>query len=121
MSLNLRQVRAFVAVIEGGSFLAASRALGWSQPAVTQLVRKLEETLGALLVARDRRGSVPTAAGALFLPHARGLLRAEAAAIGALHDRRLLVGAGGNVGTYLLPAEIARFESRHGRPVELAA
>ena len=109
MTLNLTQVRAFVTVIEAGGFLEAARRLAISQPAVTQLVRKLETQLGAQLVLRDRRGAAATPDGALLLPHARTLLQAEARAVAAIAGRSLTVGASGNVGTYLLPPLLRSF------------
>ena len=49
---------------ELGSFTAAAEALGVSQPAVAEQIRKLEQLLGADLFVRAGRGVVPTEAGA---------------------------------------------------------
>ena len=109
MTLNLTQVRAFVAVIETGGFLEAARKLGCAQPTVTQLVRRLESDLAAQLVVRDRRGAVPTQTGAHFLSHALRLLRAEERAIASVGNHSLAIGASGNIGTYVLPPLVRRF------------
>src|SRR6516165_2391229 len=51
--LDLKQLRAFVRVVETGSFSGAARSLGMSQSAVSQAVRPLEDSLRVRL--RDRR------------------------------------------------------------------
>ena len=114
MGLNLTQVRAFVAVIDAGGFLEAARALGCSQPAVTQLVRKLEAQLATPLIVRHRKAPVATRDGERFLPHARRLLRAEERALSSIAGQSLVIGASGNVGTYLLPRFIKRFTEESG-------
>ncbi|MBL27989.1 MAG: transcriptional regulator [Rhodospirillaceae bacterium] len=119
MTLNLAQVRAFATVLEAGGFLEAAKRLGCAQPTVTQLVRKLETELGARLIVRSRNGAQPTPAGARFLPHALRLLHAESRAIASVSDRSLVVGAGGNIGTYLLPRLLGDFRVRAGVTAEL--
>jgi DNA-binding transcriptional LysR family regulator len=47
MDLNLRDVRAFVAVAQTGSFTRAATRLHLSQPALTVQIRRLEETATA--------------------------------------------------------------------------
>ncbi|MCS6855048.1 MAG: LysR family transcriptional regulator [Elioraea sp.] len=101
--LDLDAVAAFVAVVETGGFHAAARRLGVSQPAVTQKVRRLEQSLGVLLLDRHRRGCVPTAAGAAFLARARRALEAARRAETVFAGRSLVVGAATNPGIYLLP------------------
>jgi molybdate transport repressor ModE-like protein len=48
------RIRYFLAVCEHGSFTAAARACGVSQPSVTMGVRRLERALGAMLFKRSR-------------------------------------------------------------------
>jgi DNA-binding transcriptional LysR family regulator len=109
MTLNLSQVRAFLAVIDTGGFQEAARMLGCAQPTVTQLLRKLETDLAVQLVVRNRRGAATTPAGAALLPHARRLLRAEQRAVASVANSSLAIGASGNIGTYLLPPLLQRF------------
>jgi DNA-binding transcriptional LysR family regulator len=59
--LDLSQLRTFLAVHRAGSFTAAARLLGLSQPTVTAQMRALEERLGRELFERQPRGVVPTA------------------------------------------------------------
>ena len=51
-SLNLDQLRAFVEVIERGSFTAAAKELNLTQPAVTHQVQELERRFNVDLVER---------------------------------------------------------------------
>ncbi len=74
-NITLRQLRAFVAVSDHESFVAASKAIGLSQPALSQSVRQLEEELGARLFVRTTRSVHLTGVGLSFLTHARHVLR----------------------------------------------
>jgi LysR family transcriptional regulator, hca operon transcriptional activator len=83
--MELRHLRYFIAVAEEGSFLtAAERRLHTSQPSLSRQIRDLELEVGVKLLERRARGVVLTAAGRVFLDHARlALSQVEAAAEGA--------------------------------------
>ncbi len=72
--MNINQVRAFVAVVDNGSFSEAARATGLSQPAVTMQIQGLESDLGATLLERRYRKVDLTEAGRALLPFARRVL-----------------------------------------------
>ncbi|MFI9817715.1 LysR family transcriptional regulator [Saccharothrix variisporea] len=57
--LDLNLLRTFLAVYRSGSFTAAARLLGLSQPTVTTQIRALERQLGRELFERQARGVVP--------------------------------------------------------------
>lgn len=76
---NWSDVRAFLAVMRAGSTLAASRAMGLSQPTVARRLDALEHTLGVTLFERDTRGARPTAEARALLPAAEALERAAEA------------------------------------------
>jgi len=61
--VELRHLETFAAVLESGTFLAASRALGCSQSTVTLHIQELERDLGLPLFERDGRRARLTAAG----------------------------------------------------------
>ena len=68
------RLRIFMAVAEKGSFTLAAKALGVSQPAVSQNIAELEKSLGAELFIR-RKGSVTlTPKGAAFKEYAGRIL-----------------------------------------------
>jgi DNA-binding transcriptional LysR family regulator len=68
------QLHAFVAVADQLSIRGAARALAVTPPAVTKIVRDLEQAVGAALVERSVKGVALTEAGAAFAPRARLLL-----------------------------------------------
>jgi DNA-binding transcriptional LysR family regulator len=114
--LELPQVRTFVAIADEGSFVAAARKLGMSQPAVSQHISKLELELGAQLFRRSRGLCSATTEGEQLLPHARALLAAEQRCRGALAARSLSIAASTNIGTYHLPQLLRRFKSNGDAP-----
>jgi DNA-binding transcriptional LysR family regulator len=118
--LELRQLRAFVALVEQGSVTAASQALGLAQSTVSEALVALERTMGAALI-RHQRGThtrVLTPAGRVLLPHARDLLNAvdEAcvAVAGATVRARGGVGivANESISTYLLSSVLTELRRR---------
>nr|WP_163500230.1 LysR family transcriptional regulator [Halomonas socia] len=62
---------AFVAVVETGSFTDAAKRLHRTQSAVSMQIQQLESAASTTLLARERGGVIPTAAGERLLPHAR--------------------------------------------------
>ena len=68
MDLNLREIRAFVAIAQTGSFTRAAARLSVSQPALTVQIRRLEETVGARLFDRNSRIVSLTSVGRELLP-----------------------------------------------------
>ena len=74
VSMEFRELAAFVAVAEEGGMSAASRRLHVSQPALSQTVNGLERELGVKLLVRSSTGVQPTEAGIAFLAEARALL-----------------------------------------------
>ena len=88
--MELRHLRYFVAVAEEGSLLtAAEQRLHTSQPSLSRQIRDLETEVGVKLLERQSRGVTLTAAGKVFLDHARlALLQVEAAAEGARRAER---------------------------------
>ncbi|WP_119965276.1 LysR family transcriptional regulator [Simplicispira lacusdiani] len=71
---KFQEMRAFVAVVDAGSFVRAADALNLSKTAVSRLVGDLEERLGARLLQRTTRKLSLTAEGAVFHERCRQLL-----------------------------------------------
>jgi DNA-binding transcriptional LysR family regulator len=64
---NASDLLAFLAVARERSFTRAAARLGMSQPALSQIVRALEERLGVRLLSRTTRSVAPTDAGERLL------------------------------------------------------
>lgn len=72
--MELRHLRAFLAVAETLHFSQAAERLGISPPSLTEQVQGLEALLGARLFRRTKRSVALTEAGRLFLEEARPAL-----------------------------------------------
>ncbi|MBB4688737.1 LysR family transcriptional regulator [Amycolatopsis jiangsuensis] len=83
MEVELRHLRAFVAVATRGTFTAAGRELRITQPALTRTIQQLEDAVGARLLERTPRGAEPTPAGGELLERLRVLLTDLDAALAA--------------------------------------
>jgi LysR family hca operon transcriptional activator len=82
--MDLRHFRYFVAVAEEGSLtVAAEKRLHTAQPSLSRQMRDLENELGCELMVRSSKGVDLTAAGRVFLDHARVVLLQVEAAIEA--------------------------------------
>lgn len=82
--MDLRHFRYFVAVAEEGSLtVAAEKRLHTAQPSLSRQMRDLENELGCELMVRGAKGIDLTAAGRVFLDHARVVLLQVEAAIEA--------------------------------------
>lgn len=73
-SMEVRELRAFVVVVEEGGLSAAARRLHLSQSALSQTVQSLERQLGVQLLVRHHAGVRATDAGTVLLQEARGLI-----------------------------------------------
>jgi len=82
----LRHIHYFLAVAEHRSFTRAAAALHVSQPALSQQIRQLEETLGAQLFDRTGRVTRLTDAGDVYFRYARQALHDLAEGRRAIHD-----------------------------------
>lgn len=74
MDLEVRHLRAFVAVVDAGTFTDAATELGVSQAAVSRAVAALESALGVRLLQRSTRHVALTPTGTRVLAHARRVL-----------------------------------------------
>ena len=118
--LDIRQLRAFVALVEQGHVTAAADVLGLAQSTVSESLAALERVVGVRVVLRSsgRRPTQLTTAGEALLPHARAALaavdRARMAIAGSTANARAVVKIAANesVSTYLLPPLLARLRAR---------
>ena len=118
-NLDLHSIRIVRAIAEHGTISAAARALGYSQPAISQHLRRSEARLGTPLVIRSGRGVRLSEAGQVVARHAVAITSALDAASGDLAE---LVGlAAGTVrvaafptaSSTLVPRLLASMRQRH--------
>jgi DNA-binding transcriptional LysR family regulator len=101
--MELREMRAFIAVVEEGGLSAAARRLHVSQPALSQTISTLERQLGVQLLVRTSTGVRPTDAGMTLLAEARAVLARYDQALAAVAGDRP---AGGDVLRLGIPLEL---------------
>ncbi|NUK93496.1 LysR family transcriptional regulator [Streptomyces lunaelactis] len=113
------RLAALVAVAEAGSITRAAARMGYTAPALSQQLAKLEREAGAALLVRHHRGARLTAAGELLASRARRVLdemdraRHELARLAGLSGGRLRVGTFTTVGIHLLPPVLSAFRRAH--------
>lgn len=117
--MNLRQLELFIAIAESGSFSRGAEKALLTQSTVSQHIASLESEVGLRLLDRTGRGAELTAAGQLFLAHARSVLaelatlRSSLASFSGLADAPLCIGASNIPGTYLIPRLLPALARRH--------
>lgn len=72
--MNIKSLRVFVHIMELGTLAQASESMNLSPPAVSRLLRLLEEELDTVLFERVRKRLVPTQAGERLYPEAVRIL-----------------------------------------------
>jgi len=87
-ALDAHALRVVKAIGDTGSITAAARSLGYSQPAVSQQLRRLERRAGMPIVERVGRGVRLTEAGWVLARHAATVTTALDAAAGDLAELR---------------------------------
>jgi len=119
MNLTLRQLRAFAAVAETGSFTAAAQRLHLTQSALSVLVRELEAEMGVRLLDRHTRRVQLAEAGREFLPAVHRMLGELAEAVAGVTDLRdkkrglLRLAAPQLMACTLMPRVIAAYRGRY--------
>ncbi|NYE26750.1 LysR substrate-binding domain-containing protein [Pigmentiphaga litoralis] len=116
--MTTARIRAFLAVAQHGSFSAAARAVGLSQPTLTTQVQALERLHDVQLFHRKGHQVHMTSVGQRLLPIARQLASLEADAYNLLHDSGEL-NAGdlklGAVGPFHVIEMVSAYRQRYPR------
>ncbi|MET8977745.1 LysR family transcriptional regulator [Streptomyces sp. NPDC004539] len=117
--IEARHLRVLRAVATTGSFSAAGRALGCTQPAVSQQMKALESAVGTPLLVRGGREMRLTEAGEALVRHAAGILAGltaaeeEVAAIAGLRAGRVRLVSFPSAGSTLVPTALAALRAAH--------
>src|ERR1041384_2585706 len=108
--MEIRQLRAFVAVAEAGTFTAAAERVHVTQSAISMQIRQLEEETGVQLFLRAPKRVLLTEAGEKMLARARNILREHDATLlemtemaGLEHGRLRIGSASANISSESLP------------------
>src|SRR6516165_4115753 len=88
--MDFFQLETFLAVVQTGSFSGAAKVVHRTQPAVSQVVRKLEEALGEPLFDRSSRDGRLTDAGKVLQEYALKMLNLRREARASLEELRQL-------------------------------
>lgn len=110
---------AFLKVFERNSFSDAARDLGYTQSAVSQMIKSLEEELSVTLLVRSRSGVALTYEGRHLLPYIRDtvnayrMLQSQAAGFSGLEQGTIRLGTFTSVSSFLLPPAMERFRNQH--------
>ena len=117
--IEVRHLRVLRAVARGGSFSAAARALGCTQPAVSQQMKALEQAAGTPLLVRGPRQTRLTEAGEALVRHADGILAGltaaeeEIAAIAGLRAGRVRLASFPSGTATLVPGAVAEMRAAY--------
>ena len=96
--MDLTVMKYIVSVADCGNFSQAAEVCHVGQPALSQLIARLEKKMGVRLFYRNPRGAVPTEAGAEFVRRAREILRSteelseQMSAFAGMHKGSLTLG-----------------------------
>ncbi len=119
--MELRHLDYFVAVAADQNFSRAAQRIHVAQSALSASVGKLEKELGVPLFDRSKRQIELTAAGEVFLDHAREVLHAAHRAQSSVDDYRgqltgtVTLGTLMSWGTLNLPAALEQFRNLNPR------
>ncbi|MEV8229606.1 LysR family transcriptional regulator [Streptomyces sp. NPDC079167] len=117
--IEARHLRVLRAVATTGSFSAAARELGCTQPAVSQQMKALESSAGTPLLIRTGREMRLTQAGEALVRHASGILAGltaaeeEIAAIAGLRAGRVRLVSFPSGSSTLVPGALAALRAAH--------
>lgn len=119
MEVTLRQLRAFIALADCGSFTRAAETLHVTQSALSGLIKELEGQLGLRLVDRSTRQSQLSDVGRDFYATVVGVLRELDRALDRMDDLKQLrsgtvrLAAPQLMASTLIPAVVAEFSRTH--------
>ncbi|MFD6529075.1 LysR substrate-binding domain-containing protein [Streptomyces sp. NPDC060184] len=117
--IEARHLRVLRAVATTGSFSAAARELGFTQPAISQQMKALESSVGTPLLIRTGREMRLTQAGEALVRHASGILAGltaaeeEVAAIAGLRAGRVRLVSFPSGSSTLVPGALAALRAEH--------
>lgn len=117
--MEIRQLKAFVAIAEAKTFTAGAKRVNVTQAAISMQIRQLEDEVGLQLFTRTPRRVILTEAGEYLLQRARRILREHDAALaeiaevaGAEHGRLRIGSASAEFATVQLPGILRELKNK---------
>lgn len=116
---NIRQLRAFQAVMITGTQTRAAQKLRLTQPAISSLIQSLEEELGFKLFERVKGRLIPSKEASYFYDYVSGVLASLSNLDQVAKDIResntgaLQIAANPSMSLAFLPGVIAKFQTQH--------
>lgn len=115
--MDVTQAKTFLAIIESGNFVAASKRVNVSQSTVSARIKSLEQQLGKALFVRTKGGCEMTAAGYQFHRFARSMVRVweeakHQVAVPIDYDDTIIVGGQYNLWSRLLLQWVPYFQKQ---------
>ncbi len=117
--MEIRQLKAFLAIAEAKTFTAGARRVNVTQAAISMQIRQLEDEVGLPVFTRTPRRVILTEAGEYLLDRARKILRehdtaiAEIAELGGVEHGRLRIGSSSSMfATHQLPHILRSLRSK---------
>ncbi len=119
MDFDMKELEAFVAVVENGSFSKAAQTLFLTQPTISSHVASLEQKLDIKLLVRTTKEIYLSDAGKLLYEYASKILRLRVDAVQAIKGftqeikGTVQIAASAIPGQYFLPELIQSFRTAH--------
>ncbi|MBM0106051.1 LysR family transcriptional regulator [Steroidobacter sp. S1-65] len=121
LEMNMRQLRALVAVAQGGSVHKAASILHVTQPAVTRAIHEFEQALGLELFERTAKGMVATAVGAILVERTQRALAQLAQAEQELAEMGVVRRSSASIGAKVTHRHLRVLIAIHEHQTETAA
>lgn len=115
----MNRYRAVVKIVETGGFTRAAEELGYTQSAISQMVRSLEEELDTVLFVRSKKGVSLTPDGAELLPYIKNIyhshreLMEKRSEMEGIQDATIRIGTFASVSCHWLPGLIKSFKEKY--------
>ena len=117
--MDIKQLEAFVYVVETGSFSRAGELLHLTQPTISAHVAALEQELRIKLILRTTKETCPSDAGRLLYGYAKKILQTREEAVSAIAgfsqtmSGTVTVAASSIPGQYFLPRMLQGFREKY--------
>src|SRR5689334_21991999 len=118
--MEMKQLKAFLAIAETRTFTAGAKRVNVTQAAISMQIRQLEDELGMPLFVRTPRRVILTEAGEHLLERARNIHREHDAAVaeiaeidGAEHGRLRIGSASAEFATIQLPQILKNLKGKY--------